>query len=179
MTWPFVESELENSTVLGWAIPVAACVAYLYLPGLLDGVVLLLGVVASALLLTRRRRSWWQNLAVLTWCVVPIGFIRVEAVVFEKRVCAHLPEFELAARGLLTGKLGSCWGPIPSPTDCQREQLPPIVRGMVIDVRRDRESVTFLFKEGTRRALVYAPLQLPRQSGPSRSIAPGWFLRRG
>lgn len=178
MTWPFVESEFEKSKVLGWAIPVAACVAYPYLPGLLDSLVLVSGAIASGLLLMRRRRSWWwQDLVVLGWCLVPIGFIRVEAIVFEQRVRAHLPEFEIAGRGLLTGKLESCWGPIPSPTDCERERLPPNVRNMVIGVQKDRESVTFFFKEGTRRALTYAPLRSPSQSTPSGTIAPGWFLR--
>lgn len=178
MSWGCAPGKLRESTALGLAILAAACVAYLYLPNLLDGAVLALGALASAAVIIRPVRSWYQPVVVVACFLVPVAFVRIEAEIFEMRVRAHLPEFEIAARGLLAGKRGSCWTEIPSPTDCSAEQLPPIVRRMAVDVRSESESITFIFKKGTRRFLLYTPLP-QRGFGSSRVIAPGWHLSRG
>jgi hypothetical protein len=177
MTWPLVASELGIRNVLGWVLPIAAVAAYFYLPGPFDVVVLLLATVTSGLLLLARPpRRRWGHVAATAWCIVPLGFIRVEAMVLEWRVQRHLADFEIAARAILTGKLGPCHGPIQTPGDCDLHSMPPTVQTMVVGVGSDHESVTFGFKGGTRRGLVYAPRQPAKQLGPYHPIAPGWFL---
>jgi hypothetical protein len=87
MRWPFVESELQNSNLVGWLAPVLTVAACYYVGDtLIGGMLLIAGVVASALLLTWLRRPWWQQLIVLLWSVSPISFVILEA-----RASAHLP----------------------------------------------------------------------------------------
>jgi hypothetical protein len=50
---------------------------------------------------------------------------------------------------------------------------------MVVNIRTERDSVTFGFKEGTRRALLYAPRRAAKPIGPYHPIAPAWFFSRG
>ena len=180
MTWPFVASELGNGKVLGWVLPIAAVVAYLYLPAPLDAVVVLLATVTSGLLLLRRRpRRVWQHFVATAWCIVPLGAIRVEAMVWEWRVQRHLADFEIAAPAVLTGKLGPCYGPIRTPADCDLRSMPPGVQAMVVGVRADKESARFHFRKGTRRSLLYAPRQPAKALKGTHAIAPGWYLNPG
>ena len=110
--------------------------------------------------------------------MTPIGFLHVEAVAFESRVRGHLPDFDVAAHRLLTGKLGPCSGPIGRTEDCNVDALPSSVASMIVSIRTEKDAVTFGFKEGTRRALLYAPLRPAKPVGPYQPIAPAWFLCR-
>lgn len=86
MRWPLVETELENSNVLGWLMPILTVLACYHVgETLLASFFLLVGVAVAALLLTRLRRPWRQQLAVLLWAAAPIGFF-----ILELRVAAYL-----------------------------------------------------------------------------------------
>lgn len=79
MRWPFVETELQNSNVVGWLTPIFTVAACYYVGDtVLAGAFLILGVVAGALLLTRRRRPWWQQVVVFLWSIAPIVVVALE-----------------------------------------------------------------------------------------------------
>jgi hypothetical protein len=74
MRWPFVESELHNSNVIGWLTPVLTVGAIYYVDDFLLGAFFLVfGVLAGALLIVLLRRPWWQQLLVLAWAAAPIA----------------------------------------------------------------------------------------------------------
>jgi hypothetical protein len=177
--WPFVDSELDAMNLVAWGVPPAVMVGYLYFATPFDLALLLIGAGASGIFMTLRRRRWRQRVLAVAWCAIPLGFPYVEQHAFERRVRGSLPEFETAAQLLLSGDVGPCWQSAKSEMDCDVQRFSPTVRRMTTQVRVERHSVLFMFKEGSRRGLLYDSEAREEQVESYVRVAPGWYLRGG
>jgi hypothetical protein len=162
--------------VLAFVLPLAAMAAYSAVPGPFDSLLLMLSAVVSGVLFVRGRHPRYVTILALGWSALPLGYPRVEAMVFEQRIHRSLPEFRVAADLILEGKAGPCWGTIRSSVDCDLGRLPAVPRRMIYGVFRQPSSVTFTFKGGSRRSLLFEPGFPPHSQGPCRKIDRDWFI---
>jgi hypothetical protein len=163
-------------SALAGAIPPAVVAVYAFVPAPFDFGILILGATCAGLLFAKRRPPPYVAFLAFTWSLLPLGFPYVDARIFETRVRNHLSQFQTAADLVLNGEVGPCWGPVRSDVDCNRSRFPPAPRAMTFGVFRANKTVTFTFKNGSRRSPRYAPHESRKPTAPCRAVTASWTI---